>query len=46
MLADPAFSLLAGFLAQTVSDARDMLADQLARQEFEGSARMTDRIES
>lgn len=43
MLVNPAFSLLAGFLAQTVKDARDMLADQLARQEFEVGADMSER---
>jgi hypothetical protein len=46
MLVYPAFSLLAGFLAQTVTDVRDMLVDQLARQEFEAGASMSERTEA
>lgn len=38
MLVNPAFCLLGGFLAQMVEDARALLADQLARQEFEAGA--------
>ena len=46
MLVNPAFCLLGGFLAQMVEDARSLLADQLARQEFEASANAPEWTES
>lgn len=34
-LVSPAFCVLAGFLAQTVKDASDFMAEQVERQDFE-----------